>query len=60
MPFLQHNHPSRLNTHSSIVKFSQRPEKSTYQIPDNLYEAIGPYADIEKIITFKIEMYNSI
>jgi len=32
------------------------------EIPDNLYEAIGPYADIQKIITFlkKIEMYNLI
>jgi ribonuclease HI len=32
------------------------------KIPDNLYEAIGPYADIPKIISFvkKIEMYNLI
>ncbi|KAL4100873.1 hypothetical protein QTP88_020902 [Uroleucon formosanum] len=32
------------------------------EIPDNIYEAIGPYADIQKIISFlkKIEMYNLI
>lgn len=32
------------------------------EIPDNLYEAIGPYADTSKIITFlkKIELYNLI
>jgi len=24
------------------------------EVPDNLYEAIGPYVDTEKIITYKI------
>jgi hypothetical protein len=32
------------------------------KMPDNLYETIGPYADIPKIISFvkKIEIYNLI
>jgi len=40
--------------------FTQAREE--FKIPDNLYEAIRPYADTDKITFFlkKIEIYNSI
>ncbi|KAE9533356.1 hypothetical protein AGLY_009259 [Aphis glycines] len=52
------NSVKHILTHCQI--FSEA--RNECEIPDNLYEAIGPHADTQKIISFKkkIEMFNLI
>lgn len=50
MFFMQHKHYDQTHNKSFIVQYFQK--FSECQIPNSLYEAIGPYSYTKKIFTF--------